>query len=112
MKDNLILTIEDFVDISKDWNKEVFLEKAILLKNRLKECYNLGRGDFGYEQYKPYNQSIGELIDQLRTLIFRANDNIYNKPYSETWEQYLVNREILRRFFPDFECPYWADYNR
>lgn len=107
MKTLNILSIEDFIEISEGWERDEILEKSILLKNKLKEYHNLRRGDFGYDQFKPYNESIGLLIDQLRTFIFRARSNIYEKPYSETWEQYVVNRRILRRFFPDFECPSW-----
>lgn len=102
-----ILSIEDFIEASEEWGRDEILEKSILLKNRLKEYHNLRRGDLGYEQFKPYNESIGLLIDQLRTFIFRASSNIYQKPYSETWEQYVVNKKILRRFFPNFECPSW-----
>jgi len=109
MRNNLILTVEDFVEESKEWDAEVFIDKVDRLKNSLKEYHNLRRGDFGYETYHLYNESIGELIDQLRTLSFRLNGNIYQKPRSETWQQYQINKEIIRRFFPDFECPSWAN---
>ena len=105
----MILTVEDFVEASKEWDAEVFIDKVDSLKNRLKECHNLRRGDYGYETYHLYNDSIGELIEQLRTLSYRINFNIYDKPRSETWEQYQINKEIIRRFFPDFECPSWAN---
>lgn len=105
-----ILTIEDFVETSKEWDANNFLDKLERLKNHLKQdCYNLRRSDFGFDTFHPYNNEIGNLIDQLRTLDFRLRQNIYQKPRSETWEQYLINREIIRRFFPDFECPSWQN---
>ena len=104
-----ILTVEDFIEESKEWGTDIdaFIVKAERLKNHLKECHNLRRSDFGYETYHFYNDDIGELIDQLRTLIWRLCGN--SRPNSETWGQYQINKEIIRRFVPDFECPSWKN---
>ena len=109
MYHNEILTVEDFVDTSKEWSNDEFLTKTLNLKNRLKECHNLRRKDLGYETYHLYNDEIGKLIEQLSTLLWRCCNNLYDKPKSETWEQYQINREIIRRFVPDFECPSWKN---
>ena len=109
MKLSNILTIEDFVEASKEWDATNFLSKAERLKIVLREHHNLKRGDWDYETYHRYNDEIGKLIDQLSTLLWRCSTNFYDKPNSETWEQYQINKEIIRRFVPDFECPSWVN---
>ena len=96
-----IKTIQEFLEESENWDGVALFNNAEKLKNHHKQNMPSKRDHY-------YND-IFNLIEQLRTLVKRLGGNIYEKPNSETWEQYQINRQILRRFWPDFECPTWKE---